>query len=298
MTTPARGCRRTATASPPTTCRSTATSARSCSTSAIATTWRSCTSCSGGQTSRSRTSSRAGWPSSASTTSTARQINPALVYLSISGFGTAEGAWLPGYDLVVQAVSGLMSLTGEPDGPAYRAGISVFDVITGLHGAIGVLAALRQRAETGARPARRGQPALVGALGAGQPERRLHGGRRRARADGQRPPERLPVPADADARPRHHHHRRQRPPVPFPVRGARDRRGRRRRAVPSERRPHDEPRRAAPDPRRPARRVVGGRPVRRPQQGRCAVRSDQLDPGGRRARRAARARTSRDRGRG
>ncbi len=79
----------------------------------------------------------------------AREINPALVYLSISGFGTAEGAWLPGYDLVVQAVSGLMSLTGEPDGPAYRAGISVFDVITGLHGTIGVLAALRQRAETG-----------------------------------------------------------------------------------------------------------------------------------------------------
>jgi crotonobetainyl-CoA:carnitine CoA-transferase CaiB-like acyl-CoA transferase len=80
---------------------------------------------------------------------TARSINPALVYLSISGFGTAEGAWLPGYDLVVQAVSGLMSLTGEPDGPAYRAGISVFDVMTGLHGTIGVLAALNQRRETG-----------------------------------------------------------------------------------------------------------------------------------------------------
>ncbi|MEZ5259827.1 MAG: CaiB/BaiF CoA-transferase family protein [Ilumatobacteraceae bacterium] len=75
--------------------------------------------------------------------------NPALVYLSISGFGTAEGAWLPGYDLVVQAVSGLMSLTGDPDGPAYRAGISVFDVMTGLHGTIGVLAALNQRRETG-----------------------------------------------------------------------------------------------------------------------------------------------------
>ncbi|MGA1556486.1 MAG: CaiB/BaiF CoA transferase family protein [Ilumatobacteraceae bacterium] len=80
---------------------------------------------------------------------TAHSINPALVYLSISGFGTAEGAWLPGYDLVVQAVSGLMSLTGEPDGPAYRAGISVFDVMTGLHGTIGVLAALNQRRETG-----------------------------------------------------------------------------------------------------------------------------------------------------
>ena len=80
---------------------------------------------------------------------TARSINPALIYLSISGFGTGEGAWLPGYDLVVQAVSGLMSLTGDPDGPAYRAGISVFDVMTGLHGTIGVLAALNQRRETG-----------------------------------------------------------------------------------------------------------------------------------------------------
>ena len=48
--------------------------------------------------------------------------NPGLIYLSISGFGTAEGASLPGYDLVAQAVSGLMSLTGEPDGPALRAG--------------------------------------------------------------------------------------------------------------------------------------------------------------------------------
>jgi len=79
----------------------------------------------------------------------AQAINPRLVYLSISGFGTAEGAWLPGYDLVVQAVSGLMSLTGEPDGPAYRAGVAAFDVMTGLHGLIGVLAALHQREQTG-----------------------------------------------------------------------------------------------------------------------------------------------------
>ena len=79
----------------------------------------------------------------------AKTINARLVYASISGFGTAEGAWLPGYDLVVQAVSGLMSLTGEPDGPAYRAGVAAFDVMTGLHGLIGVLAALRQRDMTG-----------------------------------------------------------------------------------------------------------------------------------------------------
>ena len=80
---------------------------------------------------------------------TAAAINPRLVYLSISGFGTAEGAWLPGYDLIVQAVSGLMSLTGDPDGPAYRAGISVFDVMAGLHGTIGILSAIHQREETG-----------------------------------------------------------------------------------------------------------------------------------------------------
>ena len=80
---------------------------------------------------------------------TAVELNPELIYLSITGFGTGEGAWLPGYDLMVQAVSGLMSLTGDPDGPAYRAGISVFDVMAGLHGLIGILAALHQRQETG-----------------------------------------------------------------------------------------------------------------------------------------------------
>jgi hypothetical protein len=77
------------------------------------------------------------------------QTNPGLVYLSISGFGTDKGAKLPGYDLIVQAVSGLMSLTGEPDGPPYRAGISVFDVMAGLHGTIGVLAALNEKNTTG-----------------------------------------------------------------------------------------------------------------------------------------------------
>ncbi len=76
--------------------------------------------------------------------------NPAVVYASISGFGsTPEGAKLPGYDLIVQAISGLMSLTGDPDGPPYRAGISVFDVMAGLHATIGILAALRTRAESG-----------------------------------------------------------------------------------------------------------------------------------------------------
>lgn len=76
--------------------------------------------------------------------------NPGLVYASINGFGSSErGAAIPGYDLMIQALSGLMSLTGPEDGPAYRAGISVFDVMAGLHATIGILAALNERHETG-----------------------------------------------------------------------------------------------------------------------------------------------------
>jgi crotonobetainyl-CoA:carnitine CoA-transferase CaiB-like acyl-CoA transferase len=78
-----------------------------------------------------------------------RQRNPGVIYTSISGFGTAAGASLPGYDLVVQAISGLMSLTGDTDGPAYRSGISVFDVMAGLHATIGILAALNYRNHSG-----------------------------------------------------------------------------------------------------------------------------------------------------
>ena len=78
-----------------------------------------------------------------------RADNPGLVYTSISGFGTGPGRDVPGYDLMVQAVSGLMSLTGDPAGPPYRAGISVFDVMAGNHAVIGILAALRHRDATG-----------------------------------------------------------------------------------------------------------------------------------------------------
>jgi crotonobetainyl-CoA:carnitine CoA-transferase CaiB-like acyl-CoA transferase len=75
--------------------------------------------------------------------------NPAVLYASISGFGAGAGAALPGYDLIVQAMSGLMSLTGEADGPPERAGIALFDVIAGLHAALGILAALHHRTATG-----------------------------------------------------------------------------------------------------------------------------------------------------
>ncbi|MGE5286363.1 MAG: CaiB/BaiF CoA transferase family protein [Micromonosporaceae bacterium] len=76
-------------------------------------------------------------------------VNPAIIYASITGFGAGGGKHLPGYDLMVQAMSGLMSLTGDPEGPPFRAGISVFDVIAGLHTAIGILAALNHRTATG-----------------------------------------------------------------------------------------------------------------------------------------------------
>jgi crotonobetainyl-CoA:carnitine CoA-transferase CaiB-like acyl-CoA transferase len=76
--------------------------------------------------------------------------NPKVVYASISGFGTTEqGRVLPGYDLIVQAMSGLMSLTGGPDTGPFRSGISVFDVMAGLHASIGILAALHARDEDG-----------------------------------------------------------------------------------------------------------------------------------------------------
>jgi crotonobetainyl-CoA:carnitine CoA-transferase CaiB-like acyl-CoA transferase len=76
--------------------------------------------------------------------------NPAVIYASISGFGSGpKGAPLPGYDLIVQAISGLMSLTGDPGGEPFRAGVAVFDVMAGLHATIGILAALNHRHETG-----------------------------------------------------------------------------------------------------------------------------------------------------
>jgi crotonobetainyl-CoA:carnitine CoA-transferase CaiB-like acyl-CoA transferase len=75
---------------------------------------------------------------------------PSLVYCSITGFGAGAGAALPGYDLLVQAVGGLMSITGEADGEPQKVGVALVDVITGLFAAVGILAALRHRERTGA----------------------------------------------------------------------------------------------------------------------------------------------------
>jgi crotonobetainyl-CoA:carnitine CoA-transferase CaiB-like acyl-CoA transferase len=75
--------------------------------------------------------------------------NPAVVYCAISGFGSRAGAALPGYDLLIQAVSGMMSMTGEAERDPMKLGISAVDVMTGLHTTIAVLAALNHRAKTG-----------------------------------------------------------------------------------------------------------------------------------------------------
>lgn len=76
--------------------------------------------------------------------------NPGLVYCAISGFGsTREPSDRPGYDLIVQAESGLMSITGSPDGPPNRVGVALVDVLTGQQCAIGILSALHERERTG-----------------------------------------------------------------------------------------------------------------------------------------------------
>lgn len=74
---------------------------------------------------------------------------PDIVYASITGFGSGAGAHLPGYDLCVQALSGLMSIQGDPDGDGSRSGFALFDVFAGMYTTVGILAALQDRARTG-----------------------------------------------------------------------------------------------------------------------------------------------------
>jgi crotonobetainyl-CoA:carnitine CoA-transferase CaiB-like acyl-CoA transferase len=78
-----------------------------------------------------------------------RAENPRTVVCSISGFGSGEGATLPGYDLLVQAMGGLMSVTGPEAGRPTKVGVALVDVVTGLHAVYGILAALRHRDRTG-----------------------------------------------------------------------------------------------------------------------------------------------------
>jgi crotonobetainyl-CoA:carnitine CoA-transferase CaiB-like acyl-CoA transferase len=74
------------------------------------------------------------------------ELNPALVHLAISGFGTTgPDAAKPGYDFTVQAAGGLMSITGDPDGRPLKVGVAISDIVTGLFGAVSILAALLGR---------------------------------------------------------------------------------------------------------------------------------------------------------
>ncbi|NMO05241.1 CoA transferase [Gordonia sp. TBRC 11910] len=79
----------------------------------------------------------------------AQRVRPDVVYCSITGFGSGEGAALAGYDLLVQAVGGLMSVTGPDAATPTKMGVAVVDVLTGLHALTGILAALRHRDRTG-----------------------------------------------------------------------------------------------------------------------------------------------------
>lgn len=79
-----------------------------------------------------------------------RAANPRLIYASLSGFGHAgSDTDRPAYDVIVQALSGLMSITGEGPGRFVRVGTSICDILTGMYGAIAVLAALQLRGRTG-----------------------------------------------------------------------------------------------------------------------------------------------------
>ncbi len=79
-----------------------------------------------------------------------RADNPRLITCSLTAFGEdVPAAARPGYDIIVQALSGLMSVTGQPDGEPTKAGVALLDVITGLYATIGIQAALLERERTG-----------------------------------------------------------------------------------------------------------------------------------------------------
>jgi crotonobetainyl-CoA:carnitine CoA-transferase CaiB-like acyl-CoA transferase len=79
-----------------------------------------------------------------------RAVNPRLIYCSITGFGrTEQASALPGYDLLVQALGGLMSITGERAGEPQKVGVALVDVLAGLFATVGILAALNHRHRSG-----------------------------------------------------------------------------------------------------------------------------------------------------
>ncbi|MUO81652.1 CoA transferase [Agrobacterium vitis] len=79
-----------------------------------------------------------------------KELNPKLVYCSVTGFGQdGPYAQRAGYDFMIQGMSGIMDLTGEPDGAPQKIGVAFADIFTGLYGVIAIQAALAQRLQTG-----------------------------------------------------------------------------------------------------------------------------------------------------
>lgn len=76
----------------------------------------------------------------------AQKINPGIIYCSITGFGSGKGASLAGYDLLVQGLGGLMSVTGSPEGGPTKVGVALIDIMTGMNAVQGILLALTARA--------------------------------------------------------------------------------------------------------------------------------------------------------
>ncbi|MGE4304047.1 CaiB/BaiF CoA transferase family protein [Novosphingobium naphthalenivorans] len=81
---------------------------------------------------------------------TLSQSNPGLIYLSVTGFGqTGPRSSQPGYDTIIQGMTGIMTLCGEPDRPPARAGLPMVDIMSGMVGSVGILAALHERGRSG-----------------------------------------------------------------------------------------------------------------------------------------------------
>lgn len=79
-----------------------------------------------------------------------RAVNPRLIYCSVTGFGqTGPYAHRAGYDFIIQGMSGLMSVTGAPDGQPQKVGVAVTDIFTGVYAVVGILSALHRRHQTG-----------------------------------------------------------------------------------------------------------------------------------------------------
>ena len=216
-----------------------------------------------------------------------RERNPRIVYCSLGAYGhTGPLAEEPGYDALMQAAGGLISVTGEPGRPGVRVGASLIDQGTGTWAALGVLAALLERDRTGTAPVvdvSLYETALgyVGYHLAGLPGRR-----HRAVGAGDAVPDGRAVPGAPHRRRRPDDRGRQRSAVRGDLRDARLPRARRRRALRDEPGSRPQPRRAlrsargaAPrrDERRVARAAHGGGRARRTGRGRRRHRREPAD---------------------